>query len=545
VSSNSSLIEQNRLLSQEVKRRIDQMAAINAVASEVGHTLDLDKTLQTALQVVLDVVGAEASGISLIDEETGHLVLRAQLGWKHDFVSNDPMRIPLGQGMSGTVIANNDMVVNNHLDGSEELAFPSFSKEQFKSIAMAPMHARGRIIGILSIMSNTYDSFNDDIVNVLRVISDTVGVALENARLYETAVEEEHRLVAVLDSTADGIIATDRSGRISMVNHMAETMLRAQEDKLIGVPLREAPIPQVVRESLMKALASRGDDVYKTFKVTLEDERVLAVTVSPVMVESQFEQSASADGWVMVLQDVTHQREAELARAEFIQAAAHDMRNPLSVTRSALGMLQNMVEDKSGIEVIDLAMGGVERLQGLIDDLLQLEHIESGYDFNLIEFNLVDVLNEVVKETRALLTDRDHTCTVDFPPKLPFVKADIGWIKRSLHNYLGNAIKYTPEGGKLILRAYRKEGFIHLEVSDNGPGIPMKDQARLFERFYRVRETQTRIKGSGLGLAIVKSVAEAHGGSVYVKSKPNEGSTFGFTLPIAEGVGKNGASSGA
>jgi len=533
VSSNLSLIEQNRLLSQEVKRRIDQMSAINAVASAVGHTLDLDKTLETALQVVLDVVGAEASGISLIDEDAGELVLRAQLGWTHDFVTHNPMRIPLGQGMSGTVIENNDMVVNNHLDGTEELAFPSFSKEAFKSIAMAPMHARGTVIGILSIMSNKYDSFNEDIVNVLRVIADTVGVALENARLYETAVEEERRLAAVLDSTADGIIATDRAGRISMVNHMAETMLRANEDDLIGVPLREAPIPDAVCESLIKALASRGDDMYKSFKVTLEDERVLAVSVSPVIVESQLKQT-SADGWVIVLQDVTHQREAEIARAEFIQDAAHDMRNPLSVTRSALGMLQNMVEDKSGIEVIDLAMGGVERLQGLIDDLLQLEHIESGYDFNLIEFNLGDVLNEVVKETQALLSDRDHTCKVDLPEKLPFVKADIGWIKRSLHNYLGNAIKYTPDGGELLLKAYTQGDFVHLEVSDNGPGIPQKDQPRLFERFYRVSETQTRIKGSGLGLAIVKSVAEAHGGSVYVRSKPNEGSTFGFTLPVSE-----------
>jgi len=534
VSSNLSLIEQNRLLSQEVKRRIDQMSAINAVASAVGHTLDLDKTLETALQVVLDVVGAEASGISLIDEAADELVLRAQLGWTHDFVTNNPMHIPVGQGMSGTVIANDDMVVNNHLDGSEELAFPSFSKEHFKSIAMAPMHARGKIIGILSIMSNKYDSFNEDIVNVLRVIADTVGVALENARLYETAVEEEHRLAAVLDSTADGIIATDRSGRISMVNHMAETMLRAKEDDLIGVPLREAPIPDTVCESLMKALASRGNDTYKSFKVTLEDQRVLAATVNPVLVETQFEQNAGADGWVIVLQDVTHQREAEIARAEFIQDAAHDMRNPLSVTRSALGMLQNMVEDKSGIEVIELAMGGVERLQGLIDDLLQLEHIESGYDFTLIEFNLGDVLNEVVKETQALLSDRAHTCKVDLPEKLPFVKADIGWIKRSLHNYLGNAIKYTPDGGEILLQAYTQDGLVHLEVTDNGPGIPLKDQARLFERFYRVRETQTRIKGSGLGLAIVKSVAEAHGGSVYVRSKPNAGSTFGFTLPVSD-----------
>ena len=138
-----SLFEQNRLLSLEVKRRIDQISAINAVATAVSTSLDLDEVLDAALQVVLDVVGAEASGISLINEATNELVLRAQLGWVHDFIKENPMRIPLGAGMSGDVITNNHAVVDNHLEDNHNLAFPSFHKEPFQSIAMAP-HARTR-----------------------------------------------------------------------------------------------------------------------------------------------------------------------------------------------------------------------------------------------------------------------------------------------------------------------------------------------------------------------------------------------------------------
>ncbi|MBZ0288468.1 MAG: GAF domain-containing protein, partial [Anaerolineae bacterium] len=171
-----SLLLQNRLLTEEVKRRIDQLAAINTVAATVSQSLDLNRTLKTALQAVLDVVGAEAGGISLIDERKAEVVLRAQQGWLHDFVTT-PMRIPLGKGMSGRVIDSNDVVLDNNLDGTEELAVPSFLEEHFRSIAMAPMHARGKIIGILSIMSKKANAFDPEMVTVLKAIADTVGVA--------------------------------------------------------------------------------------------------------------------------------------------------------------------------------------------------------------------------------------------------------------------------------------------------------------------------------------------------------------------------------
>ncbi|MCA9913488.1 MAG: GAF domain-containing protein, partial [Anaerolineae bacterium] len=167
------LFLQNQLLHQEIRRRVDQISAINTVATTVGHSLDLQVTLDTALKAVTDVVGAEAAGISLIDYETGDVVLRAQLGWINDFVVNNPMRIPAGEGMSGQVIQNDDLIVHNNLTGQEDYAVPSFSKEAFRSIAMAPMHARGRIIGILSIMSHRPDRFDKELVEVLKAIADT------------------------------------------------------------------------------------------------------------------------------------------------------------------------------------------------------------------------------------------------------------------------------------------------------------------------------------------------------------------------------------
>ncbi len=531
MTNHLSLLEQNRLLSEEVKRRINQMSAINAVAAVVGQSLDLDKTLQTALQAVSDVVGAEACGISLIDKKAGEIVLRAQHGWMQDFVSSDPMRIPLGQGMSGQVINNDDVIVRNNLNGTEEYAVPSFRDEHFRSIAMAPMHARGEVIGILSIMSNQVNSFNPDIVGVLRVIADTVGVALGNARLYEASVEQENRLSAVLSSTADGILATDLYGHINLINPTAEKMLSIKREALLNKPLREAPIPSAFRELLMTSLAN---DAGKSFEVTLENGRSIAATVSPVYIdiEAQVEQPPATDGWVIVLQDVTHLREAEITRAEFIQTAAHDMRNPLSITLSSLNMLKSMIndQDEGVMEVIGLALGGVDRLRGLVDDLLHLEHIESGYNFNMEWELLPEVLHEISKEIAPLMNDRKITFTQQIPDDLPPIETDVDWLKRALHNYLENASKYTHEGGAVVFKAYGKGDMVHLEVTDNGPGISLKGQAKLFERFYRVEGVEG-IRGSGLGLAIVKSIAEAHKGEVYVQSTPGEGSTFGLKIP--------------
>lgn len=527
-----NLLIQNQLLNEEIKRRVDQISAINRVATTVSHSLDLNVTLDTALNAVTSVVGAEAAGISLIDEEAGEVVLRAQLGWLNDFVVDNPMRIPLGRGMSGQVISNDDVVVHNDLRGDEEYAVRSFRDEHFRSIAMAPMHARGRIIGILSIMSNQPHRFDADLVEVLRSIADTVGVALENARLHEQHVEQEDRLNAILHSTADGIIATDQNSRISLVNQAAATMLDVTANDLLGVPLREASIQVRVRDKLLLAL-SPDEDASKSFQVSLEEGRELSVLVSPVQIQSQVDSENNNDGWVIVLQDITHIREAEIARVQFIQAAAHDMKNPLSVTQSSIHMLESMNQgaDPEMQEVIEIARSGIGRLQRLIDDLLNIEKIESGYDFRLAEVDVREMTYEIMAQEEPVMIDRGINFQLYIGDRVPHVVLlDREWMHRALHNYLENASKYAPEG-TVEFSVFTQGERLYFQVRDSGPGIPMRSQSRLFDRFYRVNDRKD-VRGSGLGLAIVKSVAEAHEGEVYMRSKEGEGSTFGMVLPM-------------
>ncbi len=443
------------------------------------------------------------------------------------------MRIPNGVGMSGRVIQTDDVIVENNLDGSQEIAVPRFYDEAFRSIAMTPMHARGKIIGILSIMSYEPNRFDDEVINVLRVIADTVGVALDNARLYETSLENQKQLSAILRSSADGIIATDCTGRVRMINPTAADMLQIDPTQITGKLLRSAPLKAPIRDSLLFALSSR-DERSRSFLASLDDGRVLSVLASEINVESQIDQNREAEGWVLVLQDVTLMHEAEMARTRFIQAAAHDMRNPLGVALNSLDMLQRRLGDQRDQaigEIIGIAENSVGRLQRLIDDLFNLEYLQNGYDFKLETVDIGELIYEVSAGMKPLIEQRGIRFSVELEPGIPPQRLDRQWVSRAISNYLDNAIKYSAPGSQIVLRAFVNGAFLHVEVADDGPGVPVEAQARLFERFYRASADENT-PGTGLGLAIVKSVAEAHSGGVYLSSSPGQGSIFGMTLAV-------------
>ena len=381
-------------------------------------------------------------------------------------------------------------------------------------------------------MSHEPDQFDKTFAVVLQAIADNIAVAVSNAVLYEKHVENEKQLSTILNSTADGIIATDSHSQITLVNHAAVEMLGIEAHTLIGHNLRQVPLPRRIQDPLLLTLLPDAENT--TFQITLENEQVLSFIVTQIELERQVEQGAENDGWVIVLQDVTHIREAEIARARFIQAAAHDMRNPLSVTQSSIHLLDRMLDsqDENIREIIDMAYSGIDRLQRLIDDLLQIEKIESGHGFNLSETDIRALIREVTLSNQTLMKDKSILLTSNVTDDVPhIVEMDRDWILRAINNFLDNARKYIAIGDSVNLEVYVKSNAIHLEVSDTGPGIPPSTHARLFERFYRVKET-TDVKGSGLGLAITKSVAEAHGGTVYIRSILGEGSIFGMSLPM-------------
>ena len=520
------LLQQNRLLTEEIQRRVRQLAAINTVAATVSQSLDLDVTLNTALDAVLSVIQVDAAGISLVDEAARQLVLRAQRGWKHDFVSK-PMSIPLGQGLSGLAIAEDRLVVTGDVRDDQRLAVPSFNKEEIKAQALAPMHARGRVIGVLSLMSRSEYAFSAEELDVLKAIADQVGVALDNAQLYETTCHQESRLSAIIQSAADAILVFDGDGQLSLLNPAAVSLLHLRPERALGKPLDRLNLPAELLTPLTRAIQHATTPTF--CDVELVTGEALTAVVSRLRLAP--EDGAAESGWVMVLRDVSHLKQAENTRMEFVQTAAHDLRNPLGVTMSALVMLKDFLpSDPAPDEIYEIAVDAVHRMQALLDDLLDLEHIQSKVGFETQRVDLRDLLGNVARDMSPLFVAEKQTLTLDLPDDLPEVTLSPQWFERAVGNYLSNANKYTPSGGTIILRARVKKDELVVEVEDDGIGIPVEMQVHLFERFYRMPTSKPK-KGSGLGLAMVKSVMEAHGGRVYVFSKPGEGSVFGMALP--------------
>jgi PAS domain S-box-containing protein len=519
-------------LDDEVKRRTQQLAVINKVADTLNQPVDLNVTLQAALEAVLSVIPGDASGISLVDDGAGELVMRAQRGWNNDFVTT-PMRIKLGQGLSGHVINTGEVVITGDPASDPRHAAPSFEEEKVKAMVLAPMHARGKVIGVLSVTSHKSYKFSQDEINVLRVIADQVGLALDNAQLYERIRQQQNNMQAVLQSTADAIIAVNAYGIVSLLNYAAERLFDLDAEDHVGQLLFDLPLPTVMNEKLQEIITGKSNDGRQTFEMQLNDACYLSGVVSPVYSQLSLGEQ-KAEGWVVVLQDITYIKEAEKSRLQFIQTAAHDLRNPLGVTLSALTMLNKNWKDPTPTdkEVFNIAINGINRMQDLIDDLLNLEKIDSGVDMNFAMISIPDVIERCTVDMRPVLDRKHQTLVLEVDLGMSDYYGDSGWLYRALTNLVSNAHKYAPDDTEITIRAGKVDHDAVIEVVDHGPGIPLEAQGRLFERFYRVPgPTHEKVKGTGLGLAIVKKIAEQHEGTVYVDSTLGEGSTFGMRLP--------------
>lgn len=522
-------------LSQEVKRQTDQLQAINNVITAASRSEDVQHTLHAALEAALSIIPLEASGISLIDRVAGELVMCAQRGWKYDFTST-PMRIKLGTGLSGQAVMSGEVVITGDVAHDPRLVVPAFAEEQIKAQALVPMRARGNVIGVLSVMSRSPYTFSEGEIKTLQVIADQVGLALDNARLTESMRAEQSRLKAVLDSTADAIIATDDAGRINLVNHAAEKLFSLRAEMIMGRPLREAPLLPFDRTQMEAAMRQDEDAPPQTrmIEARLANERYLFGFVSPVYSPQHAQPEENPrDAWVAVFQDVTHLKAAELARILFIQMAAHELRTPIAVTLSALNLLRSSIKEPTprDLEIYDIALRGINRMQDLVDDLLDLERLESGVDFRHEPVNVPDLVERCAIDIGPVLERKNQTLRLEVDTSAPGVPGDERWLYRALINLLSNAHKYTPNGTPVTVRVAVEGDELLIQVEDAGPGVPLDALPHLFKRFYRAHANDPSVQGTGLGLSIVKSVAERHFGRTYVQTDAR-GSIFGIALPL-------------
>jgi two-component system phosphate regulon sensor histidine kinase PhoR len=338
--------------------------------------------------------------------------------------------------------------------------------------------------------------------------------------------EERGRLAAVLDHMADGVLITDGSGQVEMINAAAARLLDTSEEQALGRSFAQV-VPHYPLIELWKTCCEQGEEQIEMVEVTRQGLFLQAI-VTP------FEE-AGVEGYLVILQDLTRIRRLETVRRDFISNISHELRTPLAGLKALVDTLRGgAIKDRPAAKRFLKRMDAeVDALTQMVEELLELSRIESGQaPLRLAPVPVSEVVVPPVHRLRPQAERGGLDLTVLLPPELPMVLADADRARLVLTNLVHNAVKFTPPGGQITVGARPEGEDIVFSVQDTGVGIPVDDLPRIFERFYKADRARSG-GGTGLGLAIAKHIVQGHDGRIWAESIEGEGSSFYFTLSVA------------
>lgn len=363
-----------------------------------------------------------------------------------------------------------------------------------------------------------------DEIGQLAITFNSLTKKLQEAQA--TTEGERRKLSSVLSYMTDGVIATDRKGRVILINEPAAKMLNVSRETVLSSPI--VSLLGLEEDYTFEELLNERDSVILDYS-NKANTLILRANFSVIQKETGF-----VNGLITVLHDITEQEKIDMERREFVANVSHELRTPLTTMRSYLEALAEGAwkDEEIAPNFLDVTQNETERMIRLVNDLLQLSKMDSkDYSFTKEWIDFIFFYNRIID--RFEMTKQQN---VTFDRRLPdhsaFVEADKDKLTQVLDNIISNALKYSPEGGKVTFRIEEKEEFIIVSVSDEGVGIPKENIDKIFERFYRVDKARTRkLGGTGLGLAIAKEMVEAHGGKIWASSTEGKGTTISFSLP--------------
>jgi PAS domain S-box-containing protein len=507
--------------SAETRRRARDMEAVSHVARRIAAGWDIDRILTTVAEGTQVRFGVDCLSILTIDESAGEFVERAQAG-PLSRPAAPAYRQKLTDGLLGRAYASGRQVLAR--DVREEADYISATSPDVRSELIVPLRSGARVIGMLVVESRHVDAFGSEDIEALQMLADQAAVAVENARLYADALRERRRLGAVLASTGDAVIVTDAADRIQLFNRAAEEMFGVPAGQATGAHLEEA----LRLPDLLDAYRAAPPDSH-VFELALDGATTLLGNLTPV-----HDDALGLLGRVLTLHDISDLKRLDALKSQMIRMASHDLRNPLNMAFGYVDLLEESITDKK--EPVEQYLAGMrlglQRMRTLIQDLLNVERIESAAEQTREVVDLNGVARSAVDALRPDADDKRHALSVELPEALALVMADPVQIHQVLVNLVSNAIKYTPHGGRIRVRVRQADDSVIVEVEDNGLGIPESAQVKLFQRFYRVKMKGTEdIEGTGLGLSLVKAVVEQHHGTMEVDSQEGQGSLFRVRLP--------------
>lgn len=362
-----------------------------------------------------------------------------------------------------------------------------------------------------------------------------------NEQTMESITLERNKLEAVLMSIANGVVVCDNYDTVVLINEQGKKLLEVEDEDIINTKINQYCDTNgelCFKEKIEQFKDTPLDDMEGAplaFNIEVA-KNVIKSVISPM-----FSRNGDYVGYIIVLIDVTKEVEMEQLRSQFISNVSHELRTPVTVLRSYIDTLYNYGNDfdfNTQKEFIGVMNQEIIRLNTMVNDILDFSRYESqNLKPEMKLENIVDIINDCVDQVKILAEEHNLVFSIMIEPDLPQVMMNKETITRALTNILSNAIKYSPDGKRIKIRAERSRIGDYLEVSveDQGPGIAEEYQKKVFDRFFRVENDTHTVKGTGLGLHLVKiAIEKQHNGQVFVQSKVGEGSTFGFRIPFTQ-----------
>ena len=363
-----------------------------------------------------------------------------------------------------------------------------------------------------------------NITNNLNDLSEVIRLTQENLE------QESKRLHSILSYMTDGVLATNRRGQITMINDMAKKQLGVENDEALNQNILE--LLKIEDEYELRDLITQSPELM-IYSQNVNGEYIsLRVRFALIRRESGF-----ISGLVAVLHDTTEQEKEERERRLFVSNVSHELRTPLTSVKSYLEALdEGAISEPVAPDFIRVSLDETNRMMRMVTDLLHLSRIDnatSHLDVELINFTafITFILNRFDK-MRSQDQEKKYELVRDYPIRSVWIEIDTDKMTQVIDNILNNAIKYSPDGGKITVSMKTTDDQMILSISDQGLGIPKEDLPKIFDRFYRVDKARSRAQGgTGLGLAIAKEIIKQHNGFIWAKSEYGKGSTFTIVLP--------------
>jgi PAS domain S-box-containing protein len=510
-----------RAAAERAGRRLHELQSVTEAALAY-------RSLDELLHELLDRIRAllEADTAAILVHEDDDLVARAAKGLEEEVEQG--VRIPVGKGFAGRIAAQRRAIVIEDVDHADVLN-PLLREKGVKSLLGVPLVVEGEVLGVLHVGTLAKRLFTEDDARLLQLAADRVALALENAALYQET-EQRADAARVLAHVADGVLLLDADGIVRLWNPAAERITGLPADRVLDRPAAEAIPGWETIGRLVRVAPSPAPASARAESVPIEiDGQEVWLSISGV---------GFAEGTVYAFRDLSEERALDELKTDFVATVSHELRTPLAAVYGAAMTLRRrdiQFEEEHRERLVSIIANEADRLARIVDDILWASRLESGrLHFGIESCDAGAIAAEVVEAAKAHLPERVSVELV-VPPSVPEVAGDADKIRQVLVNLIENAVKYSPKGGTVEVHVEPLERRLRVSVRDEGLGIPLTEQQRIFEKFYRLDPNLTRgVGGTGLGLYICRELVRRMNGRLWVASKEGQGSTFFFELPLAQ-----------